>query len=405
MIEFTENSGSSQVDPTTEGKRLKIFEPFSDDAGGIEELFPSPQWRDPKIGDYDTYAPKAYSQEEGLKKRDHALASEKSATSGRANLRPRIYNIVEEDSSGDEIEQDEYAAGPTTRAKSKAKIRKSKDRGGDTIDNCNVPVVSSVKKRKFVEDSADEIFDEEFDQNNVEDECKSRDERFDYKLGTNVGGKRLRHGREITLSCSKTRQSFGDKQRMDVSDDSSSFAPSVDDTILELDVSDDDFLPGPSNGRKTKFKKPEARQKIRQFIMNKRRKVNIEEDSDFQHDTAESKIQATELQDVLNFARESNGGYRCLKCGHHTRSRGDMKRHLESMLHQPKTYMCLPECHSTFTRKDSLKRHIESKHKSENIQIDDITKKAYKVQWKRNLDCNDEMKLSFLQVNSDPKSK
>ena len=43
------------------------------------------------------------------------------------------------------------------------------------------------------------------------------------------------------------------------------------------------------------------------------------------------------------------------QCGHKTKKKGDMRRHLESLKHAKKQYTCL--CGESFTRKDALRRH------------------------------------------------
>ncbi|KAF8886064.1 hypothetical protein CPB84DRAFT_1850208 [Gymnopilus junonius] len=52
----------------------------------------------------------------------------------------------------------------------------------------------------------------------------------------------------------------------------------------------------------------------------------------------------------------------CPKCPHfRARAKGDMKRHLESLAHQPQSYYCSkPGCGKVFTRIDALKRHIQT---------------------------------------------
>ncbi|KAF5310832.1 hypothetical protein D9619_007832 [Psilocybe cf. subviscida] len=56
--------------------------------------------------------------------------------------------------------------------------------------------------------------------------------------------------------------------------------------------------------------------------------------------------------------------YTCRKCpDFSTRATGDMRRHMESLAHKPKKdHICkYPKCGGSFTRKDALKRHQQSK--------------------------------------------
>jgi hypothetical protein len=170
--------------------------------------------------------------------------------------------------------------------------------------------------------------------------------------------------------------------------------------------SDEEFIPGHKTRAGLKrSKKPDAENSNRSRqkstgSSNKRRKIDSEQasrprgvDASTQLDASEasetrstrtvSEVQETEgernLADLWKaVVRECGGKYWCSKCNIEMGKRGDMTRHLQTLDHQEKSYICIPGCLDTFTRKDSLKRHVQNRHKNEAIEI--YGKIAYKVQ-------------------------
>lgn len=119
--------------------------------------------------------------------------------------------------------------------------------------------------------------------------------------------------------------------------------------------SDGDFDPGDWSATK----KPRVQQTKRRSTRSRRR--HLEQNFFYGVDRPTDEGQGSLLRISGEIIQLVNGKYRC-KCGKLTKSRGDMKRHLESLQHQTKNYEC-PNCFLTFTRKDSLKRHMGSAHK------------------------------------------
>jgi len=72
--------------------------------------------------------------------------------------------------------------------------------------------------------------------------------------------------------------------------------------------------------------------------------------------------------------------YECLLCPNfRTKAVGDMTRHLESLIHQDRSYACdVAGCEGLFTRKDALVRHKKLVHDPS---------KTYKKKAKRKMEC------------------
>lgn len=124
-----------------------------------------------------------------------------------------------------------------------------------------------------------------------------------------------------------------------------------------IEDSDGDF--NPDDDRRTR--KPSVQRAKRTSTKSRRR--HLEQHLSRGADRAADERQGSLSETSTEVVQQINGKYKCphANCGKFTKSKGDMKRHLESLQHQKKRYEC-PSCSVTFTRTDSLKRHIGSSH-------------------------------------------
>jgi hypothetical protein len=103
-------------------------------------------------------------------------------------------------------------------------------------------------------------------------------------------------------------------------------------------------------------------------VMTKKRKLEEIRHSELTTVEEESATSDWEPVDECYSRQKTKGGsrYRCTLClknnEKHTCDReGDMKRHLQSLKHTPKSFTCPnPGCASLFTRSDARKRHLKS---------------------------------------------
>jgi hypothetical protein len=97
-----------------------------------------------------------------------------------------------------------------------------------------------------------------------------------------------------------------------------------------------------------------------------KRKLSADDsdDDDDDDDDGSGPAKAPRLPKSSHPERKGKRQYKCEICPNFfAGSKGDLKRHSESLVHKPPSYVCeMPPCGKKFTRLDALKRHMKNAH-------------------------------------------